>query len=624
IVPPKVARKFKKASPSKKDSVPLPADEEPIQKGKRVKRSAKKSSTTPTIGIVIKEPPVETRSKRKEKMDVARGKGIDLLSEVALTKEAQMKEVTKKSLRDFYKSHPSGSGLVAEKPPSVEKITPPVISEGTGDKPRVPDMTKYESKNKSDDDEPPSNSEKGSDSEQGTDGSELDSESNQQDDDNEVKDDDEVEDNDDDKSKGDEDRGMGSDDVQDIKADNTKVPVTISSRSPDLASKFLKNLDIPPGDTEIISLLDVHVHHEVPRIHTFTLLVIPVSSTPSLLPTTKTTNIPPLILDFSSVFRFNDRVIALEKDVAELKNDPLHTQVTMLVDDHLDTRMGATRKEFMNFLSASLTDRITEQVRNQLPQILPDEVSNFALPVIENMIQESLNQVNLEKASSQPQSTYEAAATLTEFELKKILIDKINSSESYLTALEHQECYDAEMTRIKFKVGDTDTPQGQEGNQGNDNDEPMTKTYSRRAWFPKRLRPQEPTDPDWNEDKTLHKGPTQNWLKTLAALLLLVNRPAFRLLKGTRSNYAELEYDFEECYKPLLEKLDWENPDGSDYLFDLSKPLPLITRGNHQSVPVEFFINNDLKYLKGGILTMTYTTSTTKTKAAQYDLPGIK
>nr|GFD24915.1 hypothetical protein [Tanacetum cinerariifolium] len=58
---------------------------------------------------------------------------------------------------------------------------------------------------------------------------------------------------------------------------------------------------------------------------------------------------------------------------------------------HLDTRMGATREEFMNFLSASLTDRITEQFRNQLPQILPEEVSNFALLVIEKMIQEFLN-----------------------------------------------------------------------------------------------------------------------------------------------------------------------------------------------------------------------------------------
>nr|GEV16975.1 hypothetical protein [Tanacetum cinerariifolium] len=80
--------------------------------------------------------------------------------------------------------------------------------------------------------------------------------------------------------------------------------------------------------------------------------------------------------------------------------------------------------------------------RGLLPQILLVKVSNFALLVIEKMIEESLNQVNLAKVSSQPKSTYEAAATLTEFELKKILIDKMNTSESYLIAPEHQECYD--------------------------------------------------------------------------------------------------------------------------------------------------------------------------------------
>ncbi|GJW73610.1 hypothetical protein Tco_0132980, partial [Tanacetum coccineum] len=47
-------------------------------------------------------------------------------------------------------------------------------------------------------------------------------------------------------------------------------------------------------------------------------------------------------------------------------------------------------------------------------------------------------------------------------------------------------------------------------------------------------------------------------------------------------------------------------------------------RGKHQTVQFEFFINNDLKYLQRGILTMTYATSTTKTKAAKYDLPGIE
>ncbi|GJT11212.1 hypothetical protein Tco_0858254 [Tanacetum coccineum] len=71
-------------------------------------------------------------------------------------------------------------------------------------------------------------------------------------------------------------------------------------------------------------------------------------------------------------------------------------------------------------------------------------------------------------------------------------------------------------------------------------------------------------------------------------------------------------------------KLDWENPEGDDYPFDLTKPLPLVMNGNRQIVLVNHFFNNDLKYLQGGILTMTYTTSTTKIKVAQYDLPGIK
>ncbi|GJT86738.1 hypothetical protein Tco_1068455 [Tanacetum coccineum] len=100
--------------------------------------------------------------------------------------------------------------------------------------------------------------------------------------------------------------------------------------------------------------------------------------------------------------------------------------------------------------------------------------------------------------------------------------------------------------------------------------------------------------------------------------------PTFKLLKGTRTNFAELEYNFEECYKALFEKLDWDNPEGGDYPFDLTKPLPLVMNENRQMVPVDYFFNNDLKYLQGGILTMTYTTSTTKTKASQYDLPGIE
>ncbi|GJT10177.1 hypothetical protein Tco_0857219 [Tanacetum coccineum] len=232
----------------------------------------------------------------------------------------------------------------------------------------------------------------------------------------------------------------------------------------------------------------------------------------------------------------------MEKEVAELKKDPLHTQVTALVDDHLDLRLGATREEFINFLSVSLTARITEQVKNQLPQILPEEVSNFAPPVIENMIQELLNKVTLVKVFSQLQSTYEAATTLTEFELKKIIIDKITEkarikmkallSGSNRGLKKRKTSKDAESTtglknkdstsgsskgtksqpkssrkivqseEPEFEVADTDMPQDQEGNLGNDNNEPRKEAASRRDWFTKPTRPQEPIDPDWNVGKT--------------------------------------------------------------------------------------------------------------------------
>ncbi|GKE45314.1 hypothetical protein Tco_1472598, partial [Tanacetum coccineum] len=188
------------------------------------------------------------------------------------------------------------------------------------------------------------------------------------------------------------------------------------------------------------------------------------------------------------------------------------------------------------------------------------------------MVTESLEQAVLAKESSQPQSSYEAAATLTEFELKKILINKMDKSESYLEAPEHRECYegliksydldktlfstydkvyslkrsrkdkdkdedpsagsdrglrkrktskDAEPTKEEpeFEVADSDMPQDQEGNLGNDNDKPMKETVSKRDWFTKSTQPQEPINPDWNVGKTPQQGQTQSWLMTLASFV---------------------------------------------------------------------------------------------------------
>ncbi|GKE85050.1 hypothetical protein Tco_1558792, partial [Tanacetum coccineum] len=446
-------------------------DEEPVKKGKRLKTPTKNSASKPATSIVIREPLVETKSKRKEKekMDVAHGKRIELLSEVALSEKAQMKEARMKSLRDFHKTHPSGFGTVAEKPPSVEKITHTVTSEGISDKPGVLNVTNDDSSEKNESEEQELDSEK-------------DEESN--DDDQEQEDFDQENESKDDEMKSDEEQGMEDttgqfdddanarleeptetatgivqgegNDTEMTKAQQgnenlettqeqvvkdahviisnvlkkTEVPVTSYARSSDLASKFLIFLDIPQTDAEIVSLLDVHVHHEVPRTQAPTLLTIPVLVIPESSPVftnipqssytftltpIQATPTPPLTIettnplsnlpDFLLVFRFNDRITTLEKEVSDLKKDPQHTQVTSLVDSHLDTRLGETREEFMNFLSESLTERIKEQVKDQLPQILPPEVSNFAPPVIEKLIKESRDEVTLAKVSSQPQST---------------------------------------------------------------------------------------------------------------------------------------------------------------------------------------------------------------------------
>ncbi|GJZ57385.1 hypothetical protein Tco_0612879 [Tanacetum coccineum] len=78
-------------------------------------------------------------------------------------------------------------------------------------------------------------------------------------------------------------------------------------------------------------------------------------------------------------------------------------------------------------------------------------------------------------------------------------------------------------------------------------------------------------------------------------------------MKGSCKSVAELEYHLEEVFKAINDQLD------------CSKPLPLIlnVRG-HLVIPFNHFINNDLEYLKGGSLSHKYTTSITKTKAADY------
>ncbi|GKE79532.1 hypothetical protein Tco_1545652, partial [Tanacetum coccineum] len=292
-------------------------NEEPVKKGKRLKTTAKKSAYKPSTGIIIRELVVETKSKskEKEKVDVAHGKGIELLSDVALTEEAQIKEVQKKSFKRLSQD----------------------ISQWFG-----------EEENESD--------KQASDSKQEEESEDDDQEENKDDDDLELESNDETE--------GDEEIDDTTDQFDDDADARLEEPTDTATGIVQGEGTDAEMTESQQGNENLETTQEQVVEDAHMTISTIT------------------KRLKNKLLKML-VFRFNDRISALEKEVAKLKKDPLHTQVTSLVDEHLDTRLGETREECMNLLSESFTARIKEQVKDQLPQIQPQEVSNFAPPVIE-------------------------------------------------------------------------------------------------------------------------------------------------------------------------------------------------------------------------------------------------
>ncbi|GKF13702.1 hypothetical protein Tco_0055164, partial [Tanacetum coccineum] len=117
-------------------------------KDKRIKRPAKKSTTAPTVGVVLRDTLGVPVSKKKAPAKGDKSKGIEILFDVALSEAAQLKEATKRSKKDFHISQASGSGdgidLESGVPDEQQRKTSGT-DEGTGTKPGVPDVPTYDS-----------------------------------------------------------------------------------------------------------------------------------------------------------------------------------------------------------------------------------------------------------------------------------------------------------------------------------------------------------------------------------------------------------------------------------------------------------------------------------------------
>nr|GFA76781.1 hypothetical protein [Tanacetum cinerariifolium] len=176
-------------------------------------------------------------------------------------------------------------------------------------------------------------------------------------------------------------------------------------------------------------------------------------------------------------------------------------------------------------------------------------------------------------------------------------------------------------------------------------DQPIVQTSQHPEWSSQPRKPPTP-DRDWNRTLPAIQGSAQTWISELAKqadsrssfndLLdtlidfsnFIMNRlyvdiltpkllaaPTYELMRGSCTSLIELEYHLEEVYKATMDQLDWVNPEGQQYPHNLQQPLPLIPNNRGRRViPFSHFINNDLKYLRGGASSRKYTTSVTKTK----------
>nr|GEZ52622.1 hypothetical protein [Tanacetum cinerariifolium] len=111
--------------------------------------------------------------------------------------------------------------------------------------------------------------------------------------------------------------------------------------------------------------------------------------------------------------------------------------------------------------------------------------------------------------------------------------------------------------------------------------------------------PRTPTsDPEWNKRQVVLDQPSQPWFNQMVSAIK--DPITFNDLMATPINLSsiELEYNFQECFNALTDNLDWNNPKGDRYSFDISKPLPLQGPSSHRTVAADYFFNNDLEYLK--------------------------
>ncbi|GJV45287.1 hypothetical protein Tco_1429823 [Tanacetum coccineum] len=399
-------------------------------------------------------------------------------------------------------------------------------------------------------------------------------------------------------------------------------------------------------------------------------LQTPVTTTSTTFPTTTLLEIP----NFAYLFGFNQRVTTLESELSMLKqSNPFAESISSIpgiVDKYLATKMKeavdvavqlksdklreeaqAENQDFINSLDSNITKIIKQRSKLKPPRSSASSLSELKLKKILMDKMEENKSINRSEVQNNLYNAFvEAYNTdkdiISTYGTKRRRSGKETESTNEPT---HKESRTTSSSRgaSRSQPTDLDDSTHQEFNTGDEDVIPTTEAQDECQWHPS-ISPT--PDREWHITKTVSDLPPQPWITHLAQAAgsqssfdelmatpidfsaFMMNRlkidyltqelltgPTYDLMKGSCKSVAELEYHLEEVFKATNDQLDWNNPEGTPYPHDLSKPLPLIPNARGRLViPFDHFINNDLEYLKGGSLSHKYTTSITKTKAADY------
>ncbi|GJR44245.1 hypothetical protein Tco_1312348 [Tanacetum coccineum] len=379
-------------------------------------------------------------------------------------------------------------------------------------------------------------------------------------------------------------------------------------------------------DTPVTAIVEPSVFAPTNRPPTSNPLVIRLQQPPILTPATTPSSPLQNLPNFASLFGFDYRLKAFKKQLSpELRQTNQYAEalssIPGIVDQYLANKMqeavdvavqlkydiirevsNTENQQFLNSIDEGIKKVIKEQVKKEVSKITP-KIEKLVIDQIES-------EVLLYKA------------LVDAYEADKILLDTYGDTVT--------------IKRPQDGADDDQEPSGPPPPLENDRGQKKKHQHTRDCetgvhdeqadeevqhlpdWFQQPTRLPSP-DHAWNKSVPATHESVQPWLSNLARRQ--DPRETFDELTDTTFDFSafKLEYFCEEVYKATTEKLDWINPEGRQYPHDLRQPLSLVPNSQGRRViPFLHFINNDLEYLRGGESSRKYSTSVTKTMAADY------